>query len=113
MTESEISCRMQVVYGEALCTNGVSSFGVADKTLWTSSPWTGTRNRCQNDLSCLRWEVFDHSPYSPDLSPFDCHMFGPLKIKRFVMLWKSDSNINLRPFSYSASKTVFHIGTFA
>jgi histone-lysine N-methyltransferase SETMAR len=25
------------------------------------------------------WGVLDHTPYSPDLSPCDYHMFGPLK----------------------------------
>ncbi|GBL79465.1 Mariner Mos1 transposase [Araneus ventricosus] len=27
----------------------------------------------------FRWEVLEHPPYSPDLSPCDFHIFGPLK----------------------------------
>ena len=30
-------------------------------------------------ISKLGWEVLEHPPYSPDLSPCDYHMFGPLK----------------------------------
>jgi hypothetical protein len=26
-----------------------------------------------------QWEVLEHPPYSPDLAPSDCHLFGPLK----------------------------------
>ena len=27
----------------------------------------------------MHWKTLDHPPYSPDLSPWDFHMFGPLK----------------------------------
>jgi len=27
----------------------------------------------------LKWNVLPHPPYSPDLAPSDCHLFGPLK----------------------------------
>jgi len=27
----------------------------------------------------LNFEVLEHPPYSPDLAPFDYHLFGPLK----------------------------------
>jgi hypothetical protein len=30
-------------------------------------------------LRRYNWEVLDHPPYSPDLAPSDCHLFGPLK----------------------------------
>jgi hypothetical protein len=27
----------------------------------------------------LKWDVLPHPPYSPDLSPSDYHLFGPMK----------------------------------
>ena len=30
-------------------------------------------------LQKLKFEVMAHPPYSPDLAPSDCHLFGPLK----------------------------------
>ena len=30
-------------------------------------------------LQKLNFEVLAHPPYSPDLAPSDCHLFGPLK----------------------------------
>ena len=30
-------------------------------------------------MAQLYWTGLQHSPYSPDLSPCDYHMFGPLK----------------------------------
>jgi hypothetical protein len=33
----------------------------------------------QEKLAQLYWNALEHPPYSPDLSPCDCHMFGPLK----------------------------------
>jgi hypothetical protein len=29
------------------------------------------------------WSVLDDPPYSPDFSPCDCHVFGPLKKGRW------------------------------
>jgi len=33
----------------------------------------------QEKLAQMYWTVLEHPPYSPDLSPCDYHMFGPLK----------------------------------
>ena len=33
----------------------------------------------QDLLSRIKWEVLQHPPYSPDMSPCDYHVFGPLK----------------------------------
>jgi hypothetical protein len=33
----------------------------------------------QLKLEQLGWKTLEHPPYSPDLSPFDFHVFGPLK----------------------------------
>lgn len=54
-------------------------------------------------ISELGWEVLEHPPYSPDLSPCDYHMFGPLKealggqrfntddeVEEFVRTWLSE-----------------------
>ena len=30
-------------------------------------------------LAQMYWIALEHPPYSPDLSPYDYHMFGPLK----------------------------------
>ncbi|GFT06043.1 histone-lysine N-methyltransferase SETMAR [Trichonephila clavipes] len=41
----------------------------------------------QMELDKLKWKTLYHPPYSPDMSPSDCHVFGPLekhlKGKRF------------------------------
>jgi hypothetical protein len=33
----------------------------------------------QLKLEQLRWKTLEHPPYSPDLSPCDFHVFGPIK----------------------------------
>jgi len=33
----------------------------------------------QEKLARMYWTALEHPPYSPDLSPCDYHMFGPLK----------------------------------
>jgi len=33
----------------------------------------------EEKLAHLYWTALQHPPYSPDLSPCDYHMFGPLK----------------------------------
>jgi histone-lysine N-methyltransferase SETMAR len=38
-----------------------------------------TANSVRNTLQRFVWEVLQHPPYSPDLSPCDCHIFGDLK----------------------------------
>jgi transposase len=35
--------------------------------------------RTQALLEHFNWELLDHPPYSPDLSPSDCHLFTYLK----------------------------------
>lgn len=54
----------------------------------------------RNTLEKLHWDVLPHPPYSPDLSPCDFHVFGPLKealggqrfrtndeVQQFVQSW--------------------------
>ena len=36
-------------------------------------------NQTTATLRSFKWEVLQHPPYSPDLSPSDFHFFGPLK----------------------------------
>lgn len=38
-----------------------------------------TARRTVDTITELGWEILDHPPYSPDLSPCDYHVFGPLK----------------------------------
>ncbi|GBM61069.1 Mariner Mos1 transposase [Araneus ventricosus] len=38
-----------------------------------------TANAVKTTLQQFRWETLEHPPYSPDLSPCDFHIFGPLK----------------------------------
>ncbi|GFV36791.1 mariner Mos1 transposase [Trichonephila clavipes] len=33
----------------------------------------------QMELDKFKWETLDHSPYSPDMSPCDFHVLGPMK----------------------------------
>jgi histone-lysine N-methyltransferase SETMAR len=36
-------------------------------------------NQTTATLRSFKWEVFQHPPYSTDLTPSDFHLFGPLK----------------------------------
>jgi hypothetical protein len=38
-----------------------------------------TANKTNEMLQNLKWEVLEHTPYSPDLAPRDFHLFGPLE----------------------------------
>jgi histone-lysine N-methyltransferase SETMAR len=38
-----------------------------------------TAARTVDKLHALKFEVFEHPPYSPDLAPSDFHLFGPMK----------------------------------
>ncbi|KFM62375.1 Histone-lysine N-methyltransferase SETMAR, partial [Stegodyphus mimosarum] len=44
-------------------------------------------------LKTFRWEVWNHSPYSPDLSPPDFHVFGPLKQELSKRRYHSDAEV--------------------
>jgi transposase len=33
----------------------------------------------KSEVTHNRWEILPHPPYSPDLAPSDCHVFGRLK----------------------------------
>jgi len=36
--------------------------------------------RTMDTIQKLKWNILPHPPYSPDLAPSDCHLFGPLKV---------------------------------
>jgi hypothetical protein len=38
-----------------------------------------TPNKINETLRNFKWEVLEHSPYSPDLAPRNFHLLGPLK----------------------------------
>jgi transposase len=42
-------------------------------------PHTSTAACAQELLEHFNWELFDHPPYSPDLTPSDYHLFTYLK----------------------------------
>lgn len=44
-------------------------------------------------LEKLGWETLDHPPYSPDLSPCDFHVFGPLKEALGGQKFNSDAEV--------------------
>jgi hypothetical protein len=37
---------------------------------------THTENMIKTKLGAVSWKVITHPPYSPDLAPIDCHLFG-------------------------------------
>jgi hypothetical protein len=45
-------------------------------------------------LHCFGWAVLDHPPYRPDLSPCDCHVFGPLKMTLKGRRFNSDEAVH-------------------
>lgn len=62
----------------------------------------------KDKLTKMHWTTIEHAPYSPDLSPCDYHLFGPLKealggqqfqnneeVKQFVCNW-----LRTRPTSF-------------
>lgn len=44
-------------------------------------------------LQSFKWEVLEHPPYSPDLSPCDFHLFGQLKLALKGVRFNSDTKI--------------------
>jgi histone-lysine N-methyltransferase SETMAR len=61
----------------------------------------------RNKLKEFHWETLEYPPYSPDLSPSDYHLFGPLKealgghrfqsdneVEEFVHNWARDTSSN-------------------
>jgi histone-lysine N-methyltransferase SETMAR len=54
-------------------------------------------------LRKLKFGVMAHPPYSPDLTPSDCHLFGPLRESL-----KGHRLIHLRPRNEGSSAWVAH-----
>lgn len=44
-------------------------------------------------LQKFKWEVWEHPPYSPDLSPCDFHVFGPMKNELAKERYNSDEEV--------------------
>jgi hypothetical protein len=42
--------------------------------------WPHTTARTNTLIKLLNSEIFDHSPYSPDLAPSDYHLFTKMKV---------------------------------
>ena len=51
------------------------------------------KRQIQDLLGRMKWEVLQHSPFIPDLSPCDYHVFGPLKKSLKGRRFKSDSEV--------------------
>ena len=47
----------------------------------------------EENLAKLYWTALQHPPYSPDLSPCDYHMFGPLKEALGGQLFGDDEQV--------------------
>lgn len=52
-----------------------------------------TANIITSQIARMRWEVLEHPPYSPDLSPCDFHVFGPLKKALKGQRFQSDAEV--------------------
>ena len=48
---------------------------------------------CVEALARKKWEVLEHPAYSPDLSPCDYHIFGPLKKSLMGQRFHSDDDV--------------------
>jgi hypothetical protein len=60
----------------------------------------------------LGFEVLDHPAHSPDLTPLDCHLFGPLKASLRGCCFTSDEKVKeaLHEWLAAKSKTFFSAG---
>jgi hypothetical protein len=56
-------------------------------------PHTAVRTRTL--LKRLNWELFDHSPYSPNLAPSDHHLFTRTHLKNWLGSHSSSNNEEL------------------
>lgn len=54
-------------------------FPIRDVILLHDNARPHTANLTRETLEEIHWTTLEHPPYSPDLSPCDYHMFGPLK----------------------------------
>lgn len=52
-----------------------------------------TANVSVATLQKFKWEILEHSPYSPDLAPCDFHAFGPLKTHLKGRRFNSDDEV--------------------
>lgn len=50
-------------------------------------------NVTQDFLSKLKCDVWKHPPYSPDLSPCDFHVFGPIKNDLATVRYSTDDEV--------------------
>ncbi|KAL4092242.1 hypothetical protein QTP88_026776 [Uroleucon formosanum] len=55
-----------------------------------------TAKRTQELLDSLKWEVFPHPPYSPDLAPSDFHLFPRMKTWLGTQRFDDDEELRVR-----------------
>jgi hypothetical protein len=83
-SEAWWKCESCIILWSSVEASGCSSqktSGPTDKRV-TASLWqcqTPYRPSNPGENSVTKWELFEHSIYSPDLAPNDFHLFGPLK----------------------------------
>ena len=68
-------------------------------------------------LNRYGWECLEHPPYSPDLSPCDFHIFGPLKKAMKGRKFKSDGEVQRMVTEFLKQqpvvlRTEYHVANF-
>jgi hypothetical protein len=71
-----------------------------------------TSHATATHLNKFRWEVLQHPAYSPDLSPCDFHIFGPLKKELKGHRFQSDDEVKerVRDFFMQQPKSFYEKG---
>ncbi|GFS79084.1 hypothetical protein TNCV_4408131 [Trichonephila clavipes] len=62
---------------------------------------------CVEGLTLKIWEVLEKPAYSPDLSPCNCHIFGPLKGSLMDQQFHSGDNVKAAVLRTGSSRTEF------
>lgn len=85
LTTSDIAIEVGISYG--------STYSILSKELGYRNARPHTAALTVQKLEQLGWETLEHPPYSPDLSPCDFHVFGPLKEALGGQKFHSDNEV--------------------
>jgi hypothetical protein len=60
----------------------------------------------------LKWDVLPYPPYSPDLSPSDYHLFGPMKGVSGGKIFRNNDEViaAVQSWIHKQQKNVFETG---